>query len=225
MVFVVEETFKHGVFNGYNFVFRTLSKKPPILVDETDVEEVPTWCCVESNDSGGHRTRRGRYAHSLKTNGWYCEEHLEERLRKYEYSEPDAGEQCSDSHSYIGECPICYENIRCGNECVVTSCDHMFHYRCLAKWCSTRDTCPMCRSGLSYAEMNHVLRRMRFDNLTLNFNRVVLGQVLKKSFCCFSDLTITDDIVKTERIIKALKKIDQKVLQELYDRVIQHMNY
>ena len=83
----------------------------------------------------------------------------------------------------------------------------------------------MCRSGLSYPEMNHVLRLMRYDNLTLNFNRVLLGQVLKKSFCCFSGLTITDDIVKTERIIKALKKIDQKVLQELYDRVLQHTIY
>jgi hypothetical protein len=54
-----------------------------------------------------------------------------------------------------GQCSICLHDILF-DDCVVTSCEHCFHVRCLNSWidfCHKADTtasCPVCRSAFQY---------------------------------------------------------------------------
>lgn len=45
------------------------------------------------------------------------------------------------------ECPICYEVITAKTR-DVTSCNHMFHKKCLSMWLAAHDTCPCCREPI-----------------------------------------------------------------------------
>lgn len=52
------------------------------------------------------------------------------------------------------ECSICCDPIYSKNEYIdgcdktlfKTSCGHIFHYSCIQKWVSQKNTCPMCRN-------------------------------------------------------------------------------
>jgi len=52
-----------------------------------------------------------------------------------------------------GDCPICFEDMKCDEElykCKYT-CKNFFHYECIRKWssCTKRDTtCPLCRTSI-----------------------------------------------------------------------------
>jgi len=45
-------------------------------------------------------------------------------------------------------CSICIETIEKGF--FISLCGHSFHHSCIKHWNEKRNTCPMCRSGLSY---------------------------------------------------------------------------
>ena len=45
---------------------------------------------------------------------------------------------------FLQKCPICFEKIQ-ENEIATTSCKHYYHSKCLNKWLSTKNTCPICR--------------------------------------------------------------------------------
>jgi hypothetical protein len=43
------------------------------------------------------------------------------------------------------ECPVCYTSLYKGKTCK-TTCNHVFHAKCLKKWYKLKTSCPMCRS-------------------------------------------------------------------------------
>ncbi len=40
-------------------------------------------------------------------------------------------------------CTICYESN--SFDIINTKCNHIFHNKCLIKWCKISNTCPVCR--------------------------------------------------------------------------------
>lgn len=47
------------------------------------------------------------------------------------------------------ECSICLAPFGDADEIRLTSCDHVFHSRCLKNWFKVNHTCPLCRSSLA----------------------------------------------------------------------------
>ncbi len=43
------------------------------------------------------------------------------------------------------ECSICFESIDEGTGSARLSCNHLFHFGCLARWVLKNQTCPYCR--------------------------------------------------------------------------------
>jgi hypothetical protein len=53
------------------------------------------------------------------------------------------------------ECPICYETQTCGNECILTMCEHKYCKRCFEGMVWTKAECGMCRKVIvSYIELS-----------------------------------------------------------------------
>jgi hypothetical protein len=52
------------------------------------------------------------------------------------------------------ECPICYEAITDKTGIVITSCNHSYHFSCIAGWYIKQEkgTCPCCRKQMSKEE-------------------------------------------------------------------------
>ena len=44
-------------------------------------------------------------------------------------------------------CGVCYTELNSDNT-VNTNCNHKFHRKCIIKWKSINDTCPLCRAKL-----------------------------------------------------------------------------
>ena len=213
MPFVIEETFHHGIFNGYNFVFRNKKIEPktkhPVAVSETDVRQLPAKCChVVCNN-------KGKYAQSLKTNAWFCKCHLKKPFRTYEFVD--------NGSANISECPICYETIRSEAECVTTTCDHVFHKMCLTRWCIEHNSCPMCRTDLHFREIKGLFKNAEEIGLLLNLNLVTLSRVLQIPLPPIRCIAMDDDITNTERIIRALKKHDTKLLEKMYNKALKQV--
>jgi len=53
----------------------------------------------------------------------------------------------------IGECAICQETIKIGENFTRTACsdvvNHFYHTTCCSQWFKDNNTCPMCRADLS----------------------------------------------------------------------------
>ena len=48
-------------------------------------------------------------------------------------------------------CPICYENFLEYDECGITICNHVFHYKCIKEWLTNKcriPICPVCRKDM-----------------------------------------------------------------------------
>lgn len=43
-------------------------------------------------------------------------------------------------------CSICQETI--SYEYLMLTCGHGFHRKCLEKWCSVKESCPLCRVSI-----------------------------------------------------------------------------
>ena len=50
-----------------------------------------------------------------------------------------------DDTSEISQCSICLESINVGENRAILSCEHVFHLSCIERWCSTHNSCPICR--------------------------------------------------------------------------------
>ena len=61
------------------------------------------------------------------------------------------------------QCPICYEDII--RSCI-GSCTHHFCYKCIIKWCKTKNICPICKETI-----NEIRCDPEFD--FLNNNNIV----------------------------------------------------
>ncbi|KAI0996166.1 hypothetical protein K3495_g12014 [Podosphaera aphanis] len=47
-----------------------------------------------------------------------------------------------------GECSICMDEIKVGQEVVVLPCNHWFDETCIKSWLREHNTCPICRKGI-----------------------------------------------------------------------------
>lgn len=45
-------------------------------------------------------------------------------------------------------CPICMEFYKLGDDVVKTECNHYFCKKCISEWCSSNNSCPMCRTKI-----------------------------------------------------------------------------
>lgn len=53
------------------------------------------------------------------------------------------------------QCSICLEAIQESESAVTLECQHTFHLQCIERWCSTHNSCPMCRSVIEEREEQH----------------------------------------------------------------------
>ncbi len=47
-----------------------------------------------------------------------------------------------------GECSVCMDDVKIGDEVVSLPCAHWFHEQCASAWLSEHNTCPICRKGI-----------------------------------------------------------------------------
>ncbi|KAI1209893.1 uncharacterized protein F4807DRAFT_424788 [Annulohypoxylon truncatum] len=47
-----------------------------------------------------------------------------------------------------GECTICIDEMKAGDEAVVLPCRHWFHEQCVTLWLKQHNTCPICRAAI-----------------------------------------------------------------------------
>ncbi|KAI2468903.1 hypothetical protein F4781DRAFT_422326 [Annulohypoxylon bovei var. microspora] len=47
-----------------------------------------------------------------------------------------------------GECTICIDEMKVGDEAVVLPCRHWFHEKCVVLWLKQHNTCPICRAPI-----------------------------------------------------------------------------
>ena len=69
------------------------------------------------------------------------------------------GKMCSFNQRYLGycgihfskyidtTCPICLEDIKC-KDLYISSCNHIYHKKCIYKWLESKNTCPTCRYNI-----------------------------------------------------------------------------
>lgn len=78
-------------------------------------------------------------------------------------------------------CPVCLDSIQVDDDVKTTSCNHIFHRRCVDQWLSNHNTCPECRMEL-------------FDvsELPVPPGRDPEGYlcVCRQTYCCYSPLAM-----------------------------------
>merc|ERR1719162_1385830 len=57
-------------------------------------------------------------------------------------------------HSCDGQCVVCQEGFKSGDEVVGLPCKHRFHRSCLVPWLERHNTCPTCRFQLKPEDSN-----------------------------------------------------------------------
>lgn len=61
-------------------------------------------------------------------------------------------------------CSICFEELKCNNNLIITNCGHCFHKDCLSEWFKRRVICPMCRNtNLSRGPTRSFQKRLNDD--------------------------------------------------------------
>ncbi len=75
---------------------------------------------------------------------------------------------------HLDDCSICLENIINEEHKNITTCNHIFHSECMAKWMSLNHNCPLCRKNLDlniYDEID-VEENDDYDN-PINYMRIM----------------------------------------------------
>lgn len=67
---------------------------------------------------------------------------------------------CEDSDGFL--CPVCYDNVECGNSLSKLPCGHCFHPDCVKHWLiHNKENCPICRLELNLQLDSLYQRRCR----------------------------------------------------------------
>lgn len=84
--------------------------------------------------------------------------------------------QLSWTHCEPQECSICMETCQTIKHSLLTTCNHVFHKKCITKWSKNKPECPLCRTYLleetidetedvSISDIEHTIRETRqFDS-------------------------------------------------------------
>jgi hypothetical protein len=54
----------------------------------------------------------------------------------------------SEQFQSTKECCICYSSLVKSSTVSILKCDHVYHSKCILKWCSESAECPLCRSEI-----------------------------------------------------------------------------
>lgn len=68
----------------------------------------------------------------------------------------------------IQQCSICLESINVGESCASLPCEHMFHLSCIERWCSSHNSCPMCRRPIDTERPQVQARNQRTQRIIVN---------------------------------------------------------
>lgn len=67
------------------------------------------------------------------------------------------------------QCSVCLETIQQDETVVTLGCHHTFHFHCIERWCSSHNSCPVCRSVIEEQEEtipNVQTQRIIVNNIT-----------------------------------------------------------
>ncbi|KVH90913.1 Zinc finger, RING/FYVE/PHD-type [Cynara cardunculus var. scolymus] len=100
------------------------------------------------------------------------------------------------SHPATGNCPICMELFVPGNNVKqLLPCGHCFHGRCILRWFSSSNTCPICRLTIPLVEVRPRSRRVSNDrvmngqsHLIRSDTTVSFGEIRRPIFVWFCQL-------------------------------------
>jgi hypothetical protein len=62
--------------------------------------------------------------------------------------EPIIEESTFTIKEHLDDCSICLENIINEEHKKITTCNHIFHEECMAKWILQNNSCPLCRKNI-----------------------------------------------------------------------------
>ena len=74
----------------------------------------------------------------------------------------------SESESSTHQCSICLESINVGESCTSLSCEHVFHLSCIERWCTSHNSCPMCRRPIDTERPQVQTRNQRTQRIIVN---------------------------------------------------------
>ena len=69
-------------------------------------------------------------------------------------------------NQYGGGCSICLENFNKKSKVSITSCSHVFHYKCINEWLFKNILCPKCPN------CNNEILKDNYDNTVNNINNI-----------------------------------------------------
>ena len=64
--------------------------------------------------------------------------------------EPIMEESTVTIKEHLDDCSICLEKIVNEEHKKITTCNHIFHEECMARWMSLNHSCPLCRKHFDY---------------------------------------------------------------------------
>lgn len=74
-----------------------------------------------------------------------------------------------------GECSICMDEVKLGDEVIVLPCKHWFDEACVTAWLKEHNTCPICRKGIneesSSSDSSRSQRSQTYSPESQNLNR------------------------------------------------------
>ena len=79
------------------------------------------------------------------------------------------------------ECPICLEKMNDETLRVTLSCDHVYHVRCLKRWVSTGQSCPVCRAEINVGHIRSLYETIAINRLGF-FRRILF--LFKRRLIC-----------------------------------------
>ena len=83
---------------------------------------------------------------------------------------------CSSKTS-TQDCPICLNPITDSNKCSL-DCSHSFHYKCIFKWNTQHNSCPVCRDTIDKSEKEQTSETI--PNIANNDRSFIIHQYLNK---------------------------------------------
>lgn len=52
-------------------------------------------------------------------------------------------------------CSICLQSVKAGTYASALQCGHIFHKRCITRWITKGQSCPMCRAQITCMNLCH----------------------------------------------------------------------
>lgn len=95
--------------------------------------------------------------------------------------EPTIEESTVTIKEHLDDCSICLENIIIEEHKNITTCNHIFHAKCMAKWILQNNSCPLCRTKFNVVVKDNTYIYTNFS-ATIATEFVYLSQEERQQF-------------------------------------------